>query len=132
MEDAVSYNVVLEKAVIPPLGCVRMALTWTSRKYLKKKIPYYSNSIASFNMIICSGDIQVNPGPRENVYDSEEHDNSDSEGTFSLCFLIFATSWSIIDLKLLAWVKCVQHKLGITGNATEVHRLLFKWIKRPF
>ena len=50
----------------PKDGVLRANCSLTHRGYLKSRIPYYSNSIACFNVeIMCCGDVNPNPGPLE-------------------------------------------------------------------
>ena len=67
---------VLEQAFLSTKGVVSVTLLVIKKnrhKYLKRRIPYHTNSTATFNyLLIRSGDVQTNPRTNGDKRDSEE------------------------------------------------------------
>ena len=90
------------------------SFSYTNGKYCSRRVIYYSNHTACFQILLLSGDIQVNPGPDSPYSDSRSCETTDvrvahgSQGIHSVLLNARSVKNKLLDIQTYVYTRNFQ------------------------
>ena len=100
--------------------------SYTNGKYCSRRVIYYSNHTACFQILLLSGDIQVNPGPHSPNSDSRSRETTDvrvahgSQGVHGVLLNARSVTNKLLDIQTYVYTRNFQI-VGISETWLALH-----------